>query len=79
MSKVNYKIYTIEITETARRGIWYAKKKGERYKARLKGYVSTNGRADTAVAVFEVNPCQFVHPEDCKIISEELIKVNDAS
>ncbi len=65
------KIYHIEITGAIDRpNIWYANKVGKRYFAELKSSsVSTN-----LPAVFYVNPCQFVHTIDVRIISEKLVE-----
>lgn len=69
MSKPTYKTYyTIEITGAAQVCIWYANKIGQVYaNAELKG---NNDRI-----AFYVNPCQFVHLHDCRIISQRSIKL----
>lgn len=66
------KVYTIEITEinSGHLHIWYANKKGRKYTAELKaGPVSGTG---SSLVVFMVNPCQWVHLTDCKIIFEQI-------
>jgi hypothetical protein len=68
------KIYTIEILPINKnRGIWYASKVGNRYEAQLvcKNY---DDKKQCGVVVFETNPCQFVFPIDCKIISEKTVE-----
>lgn len=68
------KIYTIQITGSiGKPNIWYANKIGKQFEAKLvcKQY---NGECFNAVAVFEVNPCQFVYQIDCIVISEKLFE-----
>jgi len=62
------KIYTIEITETERKSIWYANKIGQQYEGEL-----FSSRDSTSI-VFQINPCQFVHITDCKVISERIVQ-----
>lgn len=69
MSEKYRKKYIIEITGTNRTQIWYANKVGRRFEAELKS------NRDSEIVVFQVNPCQFVHLTDCKIISEKTIEV----
>lgn len=71
MSSIRFKkIYTIEITESVERPyIWYANKKGEQYKAEMKNSSGNNP------PVFYVNPCQFVHLTDAKIIDEKIVEI----
>lgn len=73
MSNNYKKIYTIEILPTGKNNIWYASKAGKQYDADLvcKNYDHAN---ENGIVVFEVNPCNWVYPIDCKIISERLVK-----
>lgn len=69
------KYYTIRITGTIRSSIWYANKIGhvyERVTLAASNYTSNGGKG---IVVFEVNPCQWVYPEDCEIISEKIVKI----
>lgn len=61
------KIYRIRITGASKQNIWYTNKKGAEYDAEL--------RAASRVIVFQVNPCQFVHLVDCKVIGERLAPI----
>lgn len=67
----NYKkIYTIEIISArGKSGIWYAEKIGRQFEAELQ---STGSKVTPPV--FMVNPCQFVHLIDCKVIDEKIIE-----
>lgn len=65
------KIYTIEITDAReRKNIWYADKLGRRYDAELH---NTTGVGMSPV--FMVNPCQFVHLIDCKVVGERIVEL----
>lgn len=64
------KVYTIKITNClGRPGIWYADRIGHEMEAELKS------RPGTGDAVFSVTMSQFVHPIDCKVISERLVEI----
>ncbi len=67
----NYKkIYTIEITGArGKAGIWYSDKLGRQFEAELQ---STKGHS--TAPVFMVNPCQFVHLIDCKVVGEKVVE-----
>jgi hypothetical protein len=64
------KIYSIQITDCiGRPKIWYADKINRRFDAELRH------RPGTGEAVFWVTMSQYVHPIDCKIISERLEEI----
>lgn len=67
------KIYLIEITGSSRKGIWYTSKFGAKYEAEL-ACKSCDHQKGQGIIVFEVNPCQWVHLIDCKIISERIVE-----
>jgi hypothetical protein len=63
------KIYTIRITSAqGKPNIWYASKIGRDFEAELVSKVGS-----TAI-VFYVNPCQFVYPIDCEVVSERIVE-----
>lgn len=66
------KIYTIKITQVSRnQSIWYASRIGDKFEATLEARVSDRG--SLATVVFVVNPCWFVYPIDCEVISERIV------
>lgn len=69
------KKYTIEIIGARNAGIWYANKIGRQFENAELVCRSYDTARQKGIVVFEVNPCNWVYPEDCKIISERLVEI----
>ena len=66
------KIYTIEITSCSKKGIWYENKIGKKFDAELR--CNAESLKQLQIITFEVNPCQFVHLVDCKVVAERIVE-----
>jgi hypothetical protein len=72
------KIYTIRISQKVQHHqMWYAGKAGTEFTAELSARAGADYKQ--VPVVFMVNPCQWVYPVDCTIVSEQLTEIYTSS